>query len=613
MEYGGDEMEEKETGKRKGFFRSLFEKNRPAESEETATAEQIVQAAETPAEDRLTESARLEAKGALLEAWKKWTPMDEPLRLSLLGNGHGCSVPLNERELGLERVRLSAKIERDARDYLRALEKMNETKLRIEAQKALVAAGEGGETAIRGAVEETPVIKTKCGVYTSANGMVAWLMLFPPSDPSDKLDMASLAAVMQEHGVTTGIDSTVFAYIFQQHPYFALIPCACGTPVQEGEDGRIIEHYPRQLSKSVKLDERGVADYRAMNYMQVINEGDVICDIIPPKPGVAGVRVDGTVAEPRACKAATVPKGANTELTEDGTQLRAAKGGHLEFDGSKFLIKLILDIPGDIDYKTGNIDYVGDVHIRGDVRGTFIVKATGNVTIDGLVEAATVEAGGDVLISCGVLGDNNAVIKSGGNIRAKYLDNCEAYAGKSIFADCIISSQVCSDESVQVTSGRGTIIGGSIVAAHSIKARLVGTESGRKTEIELGTLTYIKQTSSIDTDELKQNMDELAQLERDIEFLTKRQRLEENEGKPNPRLESALLRKATVCARIDELTRHQQELENMKPDPTKCRFEASTVYPPTMLTISGAIWKFEDTKNSCVAIFNKDTGEIRVS
>ena len=39
-------------------------------------------------------------------------------------------------------------------------------------------------------------------------------------------------------------------------------------------------------------------------------------------------------------------------------------------------------------YNTGNIDYQGDVHIHGDVRGTFTVKATGNITIDGLVEAA---------------------------------------------------------------------------------------------------------------------------------------------------------------------------------------------------------------------------------
>ena len=51
----------------------------------------------------------------------------------------------------------------------------------------------------------------------------------------------------------------------------------------------------------------------------------------------------------------------------------------------------------------------------------------------------------------------------------------------------------------------------------------------------------------------------------------------------------------------------------MKPDITKCRFECSTVNPPTMLTIGGAIWKFEEVKNSCAAWLDKETGEVKIS
>ena len=608
-------MEEKEnSGKRKGFFRSLFEKNHSAASEEpVSTEKKTEQKAVAEAVDEVAAAARLEVKGSLQEAWNRWNSGEEPLKVSLFGDGHGCAVPLTEREMGLERVRISAKIERDAKEYVRDLDRREETKVRIEAQKALVAAGEGGEEAQRGAQQELPPINARCCIYTSANNMVAWCMLIPPSDPADKLDKAALEAALQVSNITTGIDAGVIEYLAETPPYFALIPCACGTPVQEGEDGRIIEHFPRQLNRAVKMDERGVADYRALNYVQIVNEGDLICDIIPPKAGAAGVRVDGVVAEPHAGKAAVPPAGANTTISEDGTRLLAAKGGHLEHDGTKFNIKLILDIPTDVDYNTGNIDYLGDVHIHGDVRGTFVVKATGNITIDGLVEAATVEAGGDILISCGVLGDNNATIKAAGNVRAKYIDNCVVYAGKSVFADCIMSSQIYSDESVQVTSGRGAIIGGTVVVAHSIKSRIVGTESGRKTELELGTLTYAKADKGVDTEELKEYVEELNKLEQDIAFLVKRQKMEEDEDKMNPRLEAALKRKAVICPRIEELANRQQELEAMKPDPAKCRFEASTVYPPAMLTISGAIWKFEETKNSCVAILNKETGEIKIS
>lgn len=609
-------MEGRETsGKRMGLIRNLWERNRSAASEEPEKdVHSSTPQEEAPAVEEVRDAGRIEVKGALLEAWKSYMPGEKPLELTLSGQEHGCAVALNERELGLERVRVSTKIERDAREYLSELNKLEEIKLRIEAKKALVAAGEGGEEAKKAAEEPLPTVKAKCCVYVSANGMTAWMMIFPPSDPALGVGMAEIASAMETQKITTGIDAAVLTYLIQQHPYFTLIPCACGTPAQEGEDGRVIEHFARQLNRTVKMDERGVADYRAMNYTQTIREGEVICDIIPPKPGTAGVRVDGTTAEPHPVKAAKAPAGKNTRLNEEGTQLLADKDGHLEFDGTNFIVKLMLDIPGDVDYSTGHIDYHGDVHIHGDVRGTFIVKAGGTVTIDGLVESATVEAGGDVLISCGVLGDNSAVIKSGGNIRTKYLENCVAYAGKSVFADCIISSRVYSDESVQVTSGRGTIIGGTIVAARAVKSRMIGTESGRKTEIELGTLTYIKAEHGVDTAQLKKDMDELKKLDMDIAFLTKRQKMTEgNENRKNPRLEAALTKKEKICAEIEELTARQLELEKMKPDPAKCRLEASTVYPPTALTIGDAFWRFDDVKHSCVAILDQETGEVKVS
>lgn len=612
-------MTQNETaGKRFGFIRSLFEKKRSAADEETATQE--ITTGETTETEH---SAKVEAacisvgESTMLELWHRWTGRKDPLTLSLMGDGHGCPVMLSERELNVERVRLMAKIERDAKEFLREMDRYEEKKLHLEARRALAEA-EGKELS----EEEGKLVevKTFCRIYLSANGVVAWLLLIPPSDPEDLINREAVEAVLLENKVTNGVDSAAVDYIVGEHPYFTLIPVACGTPVQEGENGRVIEHFPRQLSKSVKLDERGVADYRAMNYMQNIKEGDVICDIIAPKPGTAGVRVDGTTAEPAAVKPAVVPNGANTVISEDGTKLLAAKEGHLEFDGSKFCVKVLLDIPGDVDYNTGNIDYNGDVHIRGDVRETFVVKATGNITVDGLVEAATVEAGGDVLISCGVHGNDSAIIKSGGNLRAKYLDNVIAYAGKSVFADSIISSQVYSDESIQVTSGRGVIMGGSMVAANTIKAKTVGTESGRKTEIELGTLSYVKIEHSTDNAELKEAMGELSALERDIDFLKKRQKNQERQAEDqqeevetDPRLAAALLRKTAVCAKIEELTKRQQELEELKPDLAKCRFECSTVYPPTMLTIGGAIWKFEEVKNNCAGWLDKEKGEVKIS
>ena len=610
--------------KRFGFFRSLFEKKtEPSEEvvQQAAEEEKKVSEEEQQAAAR-AESARYQVgEGSVIELWQRWTQRTDPLTISLLGDGCGCQVVLNDRELIAERLRLNARIERDAKEFLKEMNRYEDKKLRINARKTMLESQNAENTQQNtGESEETLTeVKTFCRAYLSANGMQAWLLLLPPSDPNDHITRMEVDAVLAEAKIVNGLSNDAVDHVVNQRPYFTLIPVACGTPVQEGEHGSVIEHFARQLTRSVKVDGEGIADYRALNYVQTIHEGDVICDIVPPKPGTDGLRVDGAVASPAPVKPAVAPAGKHTKVTEDGLQVVAEKTGHLEYDGKKFFVKVLLDIPGDVDYSTGNLDYDGDIHIHGDVRATFGVKASGNIIIDGLVEAAKIEAGGDVLVSCGVLGDGNAEIICGGDLRAKYLESCTVYVGKAIFADCVMASQVYCDDKIEIMSGRGAILGGSIVAGKTIKAKIVGTDSGRKTDLELGAQTYIKMKHSEEIEELKKLMKELEKIDRDVAFLEKKHKLQEKQSDDgaddaaDQRLAAALQSKNAVCARIDELTRVQKEIEDKKPDLSKCRFECSTVYPPTMLLIGGAIWKFEEIKNNCAAWLDKVVGEINVT
>ena len=612
-------MAEKErNGGRFGFIRSLFEKKQGAGEEKTLEESVVNNNEEEKRKTARQEAASIKmTEGALAELWRRWTGRQDPLILSLLGKDHGCEVSLSDKELLTERIRLTAKIERDVKDFLKAMDRYEEKKLRLEAKRALQ---DSQVDAQQPSAEEETIqeIKPFCNVYKSTNGMVAWLLLVPPSNPEDRVDKQTIEAVLAENRIVFGVDPAAVDYAAEENPYFTLIPVAAGTPVQPGEDGRIIDRFQREIEASVKVDSEGIADYRAINYIQSVKEGDVICDIVAPKPGVAGMRVDGAVAEPLPVKSAIVPAGKHTRISDEGDKLLADKTGHIEFEGNKFSVKILLDIPGDVDYGTGNIDYDGDVHIHGDVRATFAVKASGNVIIDGLVEAAKIEAGGDILVSCGVLGDDNAQVICGGDLRAKYLESCTAYVGKSVFADCIMSSRVFCDDTIEVLSGRGAIIGGSMVAGNRIKSKAIGTDSGRKTELELGTITYMRMKHGEEVEELKNALAELTRLERDIEFLEKKQKLQdkqagESERAEDQRLAAALLSKNATSARIEELTKVQQELENMKPDLAKCRLESSVVYPPTMLTIGGAIWKFEETKNNCAGWLDKEIGEINIT
>jgi hypothetical protein len=259
------------------------------------------------------------------------------------------------------------------------------------------------------------------------------------------------------------------------------------------------------------------------------------------------------------------------------------------------MVRPLLDIPGDVDYSTGNIDYRGDVHIHGDVRENFFVRATGTVTVDGTVEAANVEAGGDLIVSSGVMGDNRATIKSGGSVRVKYLESCVVYASQSVYADCIMSAQVNSDDSISVTSGRGTIIGGNLTAARLIKARMIGSQSGMKTNLTLGVLPYSRErqrNAKSSLESIRQEMDELT---KELNYLEEQQDL----GAMDEKLAKARLRKSVLTMKENQLQKRLDEEETVRPDLTKCRLECDMIFPGTSLKIEDDTWRATQSRKSC--------------
>jgi hypothetical protein len=521
--------------------------------------------------------------GAMLRVWQQWKGEGTvPPPLSLVGRSHPVeSLPLNggSQAISREKLRLKTQLEKDARDRFRQIEQCGPDQS----------------------------LDAECRIYLSRFGMVAWAFLFPPVGEAGKLRMDIIGKALQASGVTSGIDSGVVLRLAQEKAYYDLIPIALGTAPVEGEDGRVEEHYPREFQKAIKVDEDGKADYRSLAYVQLIKKDDVICDIIPPKEGQPGLRVDGQIVEAKKVRPARAPAGSNTELSEDGAHLVAAIDGHLVYSNGTFMVRPLLDIPGNVDYSTGNIDYRGDVHVHGDVRENFFVRATGTVTIDGTVEAANVEAGGDLIVSCGVLGDNRATIKSEGCVRAKYLESCVAYAGKGVYADCIMAAQIYSDDEISVTTGRGTVIGGTLTAARKINAHMIGSQSNMRTSLVLGVLPYSQEKLRNDEADLKTVRHEIKELNKTLDLMESQQGLAGMDEK----LAKARLRKSVLSMKEDKLLKFQSSHQAVVPDLTKCRVECDTMYPGTSLKIQEDVWRAEDVCQNCKLGYDEETASIK--
>ncbi len=438
-------------------------------------------------------------------------------------------------------------------------------------------------------------------VYVPRDQLSAWVIVYPPGGSGRALNQKMLSEALERERISFGVDRELLERLPDQRDcYFSLRMVARGRLPVHGKDGYVEELFPRTAERKYVVNEQNQVDYTALNLVQNVNKGDVICRITPPSEGTPGKTVRGEDIPARSGKTPEVPKGRNTALSEDGRALVALMSGHVQFTGRGFEIRTILDIFGDVDFSTGNLNHLGDIHIHGDVRSGFTVRAMGSVTVDGVIEDTSVEAGGDLIVRGGVQGNGRAVIRSHQNIYARYLESCDVYAKGDLNSDCVISCNIYCDGSLQVTTGHGSIVGGRIRAGGSIRAVSVGARSEIRTEITLGG----HPCEDVEREEVLRELQDMerdwAKIERQPESPAKQKRLSD-------------LRLKTTISRM-KLEKFKKSLDHSgetgeAAENLSSQLTAETVFPGTILLIGSRNLAVKDEMRFCTAGLRN--GEVR--
>ena len=445
-----------------------------------------------------------------------------------------------------------------------------------------------------------PELDAQAVVFLPHNLLTAWIFVYPPVGGGREVDRELLSQALREAGVSFGVEEKLLDDIPKDRGrYFRLYLIARGAPPVNGRDGSVVDLFPRKVEREYKVNERGQVDYTALNLVQNAEEGEVICRIIPPTEGTEGRSVLGDVLPAKNGRAASVPKGRNTALNEDGTALVASKTGHVEFTGRSFEIKPLLEIGGNVDFSTGNINFLGDIHIHGDVCSGFTVRAMGSITVDGVVEASSVEAGGDLIVVKGVQGNDQAVIRSQRSVFVKYLENCSVYARGNLQADCIINCEVYSDGSVQVRSGRGTIIGGRIRAAREVSASIVGSKSEIPTFIDLGGQPCEDFEKGLLIKELKE-----------LEAALEKTELQPESPHKLKTLSTTRMKISVNKNKLKLFDKNGQDAAEDQEEPSG-RLEFGVAYPGAEVIIGPAIYRFSHETHQSSASLSEE-GEIQI-
>ncbi|WLR52087.1 FapA family protein [Bacillus tianshenii] len=152
--------------------------------------------------------------------------------------------------------------------------------------------------------------------------------------------------------------------------------------------------------KEVLHEVDGKVDFKKRLEIPNVIAGDVIAILHPPKAGKEGLNIFGEPIHVPAPKQLKLREGKNVKIT-DGKVI-ALIDGRPTLTGravKQITVLPIYEVHGNVDIKTGNIYFHGDVEINGNVMEGMRVEAAGNVRIKGNVYQATVTASQNISIS----------------------------------------------------------------------------------------------------------------------------------------------------------------------------------------------------------------------
>ncbi|MCR5720609.1 MAG: FapA family protein [Lachnospiraceae bacterium] len=460
---------------------------------------------------------------------------------------------------------------------------------------------------------DCPVINEKVLINVSEDGMTATAFFFPPSDTGKRSSINEFVLDLKHKGVIYGVKADVIKAHFTNEPvYCEDLTVAVGKPPRHGTDAKIEYYFNTDLHVRPTMKEDGSVDYYHLNMINQCSENDVLARIIPEDPGEPGTSVLGSKVKPRDVKRATLKFGNNIKLSEDKLSISSMVTGHVSLVEEKVFVSNVYTVEN-VDNSVGNIEFEGSVQVNGNVNSNFKIVASGNVVVNGVVEGASIEAGGNIVIARGMNGMSKGVLKAGGDIIAKFLENAKAYAEGYVSCESILHSDVMAGTEITVDGKRGFVTGGHIQATQKIAVKTLGSAMGAQTLVEVGMHPGKKAR-------LVQLTKECADIKKSISVIepmlvTFREKTAM--GYKWSREQMDQVRKAAMQLEDlnESLKKNSKELEEISPteetDFKPVVIVNETVYPGTTIVIEDVSMSVQSSYKYCK--FEKRSGDVKIT
>jgi len=338
--------------------------------------------------------------------------------------------------------------------------------------------------------EDSAQFSSEYGAYVdlqvSADRVRAWIRV--PKVVQGTADIRPVKDLIRKRGITHGIveDAAIRKFIKNCIDPAEKFIVAQGEAPSVGKPAQITYHFNTEPESAGEIREDGSIDFTARGESAFAKKGQVLAEKSPMQHPRPGRDIFGQTLEVGEVEDAVILEGEGTQLSEDGLTLTALRSGQpsLDMKGEVSVLEQFT-VRGDVNFRTGNILFNGNVLVKGAVTEGFNVECA-KLTCDE-INGGTVTAKGDVNVSNGIV---NSRIEAEGGVKAKFVNRSKIFAFRDVMVTReIMASRILTGGDLKNDTGRITA---SVVAARQgLEVRQIGTEKSEPSVVRIGTNDHI--------------------------------------------------------------------------------------------------------------------------
>jgi len=285
-------------------------------------------------------------------------------------------------------------------------------------------------------------------VKVSPDKIRGFVKIVEPKNSITEITKDDILFEIESHNIKYGVNEEKVEEIINKKLFNIEVEIANGILPIDGEDEFIEPLFDTNPGKPFLLDEYDRINLKELNFIQNKLKDEPVARYFPKKEGRNGIDVFGEIIPFKTEEKQKISWDSNIVKSNDGLKLVTLIDGNCFLKNNTIQVEPFITFQN-VDYKTGNVEFIGSVLINQTVLDGFYVKAEGTIQIGQSVSKVRLESKKDIILKAGINGNGEGTIICQGDLYAKFIEGANIVCHGNLFVEeAIMNSNVKVDKNI---------------------------------------------------------------------------------------------------------------------------------------------------------------------